>query len=91
MLAIRAARRNSYAPSTRQPPLPDPHSEFVCRVTVTHPGSEAGDTTLAFDATPCDRRPLQDVECVTIEARASSCEDDEDRLVRHAPMLVARE
>ena len=62
---MRAARRNSYAPSTSRTPLPNSESEFRNGVPVTYAGGETSHPTLPFDATPCDRRLRQRVERVT--------------------------
>jgi len=58
---------------------------------VTYAGGETCHPTLPFDATPCDGRLRQSVERVTFEVRATGCEYDDDRLVRHAPTVVDRE
>jgi hypothetical protein len=75
---MRAARRNSYAPSTSRTPLPNSDSEFRNGVLVTYTGGETGYPALPFDATPCDRRLRQRVERVTFECRALSREHDDD-------------
>jgi len=62
-------------------------SEFRNSIPVTHSGGQTGHPTLPFDATPCDRRLRQRVERVTVEARATGCENDDDRLV-HALTLA---
>jgi hypothetical protein len=53
-------------------------------------GGETGDPSLPFDPHPGDARLLQRVECVTFERRATGCEYDDHRLVRHALRLAVR-
>ena len=84
---MRPARRNSYAPASGPSPLPNSDSEFRNSVLVTHSGGQTRYSTLPFDATPCDGRLRQRVERITFEARATGCEDDDNRLVGHITKL----
>ena len=44
---------------------------------MAHASGETSDPTLPFDPLPCDRRPRQAVERVTLERRPTCGEDDE--------------
>ena len=70
--------------------MPNSDSEFGNWVIVTHSGGQTRHPTLAFDAHPCDAGLRQRVEGVTFEGRATSREDDDDGLVRHARTLGVR-
>src|SRR5712664_1701299 len=50
ILAMRPARRNSYAPSSGPNPLPDSDSEFGHRVLVTHAGGQTRHSTFPLHA-----------------------------------------
>lgn len=61
--------------------MPDSDSEFRNGVRVTHPGGQTGHPTLPFDTAPCDGGLRQRVERVTLQARATGGENNDDRLV----------
>ena len=88
ILASRAARRNSHAPSSEPGPLPNSYSEFRHRVGVTYTGRETCHVTLPFNSGPGYHRVWHGLEGLAVQRRTPGCEDDDHRLVRH-PRTVA--
>jgi hypothetical protein len=55
---------------------------------MAHSGGETAGLALALKAHPCDHRPLERVECVTLQNHATSGQYHNDRFVVHGPTLA---
>src|SRR5260370_35450220 len=87
-LAKASTRRNGHGPAVGGPPRPEPLAKPIRRVGVTHPGGEAGGRALARDAHPGDGGVGERRERRAVRRRAAGREDDDPRLVLHAPPAI---
>ena len=57
---------------------------------MSHPGGETPGLALPFETRPCDRRPLECVERVTLERHSAPArrQDNDYRLALHAPTVA---
>ena len=57
---------------------------------MSHPGGQTPGLTLPLESHPCDDRPLEFVECVTLERHSTSTrrQDDDHRLALHGQMVA---
>lgn len=89
-LQRRGARRNRHRPFPLGRPAAYPVAKHLGGSRVGDPGREAGRVALSLDAHPGGPRVLQRIQRVGFDRRAVAGEQDQQTLVRHAPIVASR-